>query len=221
MYIQLYAIKFTYTLFMSRQAIKKNELIILIISLLAFAILITFTAFYYRSNEKGEKQEKEEPVVVEGAIAPRDQAEPEKPRKESETIGSKAFFLTPSAAEVLTAIRNADPYAEPPDPTEIPPMKVMWPGYYFPDQEAVETADEIIIQLDVDESGFGVILICTISLADYPEIKILEPGQRIWVAGEVTQIDMEGTGTVSISVEYIRFDEGPAAAQKPSPLQNK
>jgi len=201
---------------MPRQVIKKNELVILLISLLVFAILLTLTTIYYRSGDKKEKSE-EELVVVEGSIAPKGQNENRQPEEKSETIGSEAFFLTPTAADVLTALREADPYAEQPDLEDAPAMKVMWPGFYFPDQEVVENNGEIIIQLDVDESGFGVILVCTIKLTDYPEVKTLQPGQQIWVAGEVTEIDMEGTGTVHITVEYIRFDEGPTASRKSSP----
>ena len=201
---------------MPKQAIKQKELIILIISLFAFVVLISLTTLYYRSNDKEKPSEEEEPVVVEGAIAQPEDAEPEQPQETSEAIGSDVFFLTPGADEVLSSIRNADPYAEQPNLAELPPMKVMWPGYYFPDQELVESNDEIIVQLDVDESGFGVILVCTIKLADYPEIRTLEPGQRIWVAGQVTELDMEGTGTVYISVEYIRFDEGPTVINKDS-----
>ena len=200
---------------MPRQIIKKNELIILLVSLLLFAILLALTTIFYRSGDKKDKSEKKEPVVVEGAIAPAEQDENKQPEKTSQTVGSGVFFLTPTAAEVLTAIRDADPYAEPPDLEGAPPMKVMWPGYYFPDQEIVENNDEVIIQLDVDESGFGVILVCTIKLADYPEVKELQSGQQIWVAGEVTEIDMEGTGTVHITAEYIRFDEGPIVSKKP------
>ena len=200
---------------MPKQVIKKNELVILLVSLLVFAILLALTTLYYRSNKSLEKSQKKEPVVVEGTIAPGAQGKNKEPEESSQTIGSGVFFLTPTAAEVLTAIRDADPYAEQPDPGDTPPMKVIWPGYYFPDQEIVENNDEVIFQLDVDESGFGVILVCTVKRADYPEVKDLEPGQQIWVAGEVTEIDMEGTGTVYITVEYIRFDEGPTVSNKP------
>jgi len=201
---------------MPRQVIKKNELIILLISLLVFAILIILTTIYYRSDNNKEEGEKKEPVVVEGTIAPKNQSET-KPPQQSETIGSEAFFLTPTAAEVLSALRDADPYSEPHNLENAPPMKVMWPGFYFPDQEIIENNDEIVFQLDVDESGFGVILVCTVPVADYPEVKTLEAGQLIWVAGEVTEIDMEGTGMVHITVEYIRFDEEPPALRPSSP----
>ncbi len=201
---------------MAKELIKKNELVILLCSLLAFFILLTLTTMYYRSDKK-DKGEKEEPVVVEGVIAPENPEESGSPGKQPETIGSETFFITPTAAEVLTALRDADPYAEQPDLKDGPPMKVMWPGYYFPDQEITEHEGKVHIQLDVDSSGFGVILACTINLADYPQVKALEPGQLIWVAGEVTEIDMEGTGTVSLNVEYIRFDEGPPASRKAVP----
>ncbi len=202
---------------MPKQTIKKNELIILLCSLLAFAVLLTLTTIYYRSGDKQDKSDKEEPVVVEGVIASKNQSETEKPPKQSETIGSAAFFLTPTAAEVLSALREADPYTEQPDLQNGPPMKVMWPGYFFPDQELIENNDKITIQLDIDENGFGVILVCTVSVTDYPEVKTLKPGQQIWVAGEVTEIDMDGTGAIAINVEYIRFDEGPLTTRNSVP----
>ena len=83
----------------------------------------------------------------------------------------------------------------------------MWPGYFF--SLTKDETGQSILQLDVDESGFGVILVCRVTLSDYPELAKLEQGRKIWVAGEVTSIDPEGTGSVNIDVEYIRFDESP------------
>ncbi|RZW13852.1 MAG: hypothetical protein EX260_11085 [Desulfobulbaceae bacterium] len=90
----------------------------------------------------------------------------------------------------------------------------MWPGYFF----SFEQQDDgtTIVQLDVDENGFGVVLLCTLNLADFPEIQNLEPGKKVWVAGIVTSIDMEGTGTVQIDAEHIRYEESLLEAIKPA-----
>ena len=196
---------------MRKQVIKRKELFILIGMLLAFIILITITSlFFSRQSDKTEKPKKE-PTLVEGTVSNGKQIAPVKDLlPESEKIGSEAFFLKPSADEVLSELRNANEMLQQPPETS-PVMKVMWPGYFFSLTEDI--AGATILQLDIEESGFGVILFCTVKLADYPEIKELKKGVKIWVAGEITAIDPEGTGTVFINVEYIRFDEGPSSAQ--------
>jgi hypothetical protein len=90
----------------------------------------------------------------------------------------------------------------------------MWPGYFF----SFEQQDDgrTIVQLDVDENGFGVVLLCALNLADFPEIQNLERGKKVWVAGIVTSIDMEGTGTVHIDAEHIRYEERLVEAIKPA-----
>ena len=202
---------------MPKQVVKQKELMILVSALLAFVILISLTTFYYRSDKKDETTEEEEPITAEATISSGEQTESSEDQPESEMIGSEVFFTTPTAADILTEIRNADPYAEQPEFSELPPVKVMWSGYYFSDQQPVEIDDEIIIQLDVDESGFGVILVCTIQKADYPEVLALTDAQQLWVAGQITEIETEGTGTVHIAVEYIRFEETPNSTAAPSP----
>ena len=194
---------------MAKQAIKQKELMILLSSLLAFAILLTLTTLYYRSDPEKPEEEKEEPVTVEGALDQGEAMVESVPEKKEEIIGSQVFFVTPTAAELLQEIRTADPYGEQPNFSELPPVKVMWSGFYFSDQEIQGNDKETTILLDVDESGFGALLSCTINNADYPEIKTLDEGQQLWVAGQITEIDPEGTGTIHIQVEYVRFDEGP------------
>jgi len=204
---------------MAQQAIKQKELIILISFLLGFVILLSIAGLYFRDHKTQPEKVKEEPTFVEGTISKSNQNENAQPEQESQKIGSNTFFLKPSAADVLSALREADPYSEPQMLENTQAMKVMWPGYFFSTQDDSEKT--AIVQLDVDESGFGVILICRVTLDDYPEVKNLTPGQKIWVAGEITEIDLEGTGSVFITVEYIRFDEEGPAAAAPSPQNNR
>lgn len=192
---------------------ERKEILTLIISILVLIVMVTGTGLYFRSKkDNGASKAKEEITVVEGRLPTADDQRQAKEKDESETIGSTAFFLKPSAEEVLSALKEADPFSHEQPDEDRPPMKVMWPGYFF--SVAEEKMGTHILKLDVDPNGFGVILLCRVKLSDYPEIKTLQQGQKIWVAGEVTSIDLNGTGSVSINVEYIRFDEGPEAARE-------
>lgn len=200
---------------MSKETIKRKELFTLIGVLLGFVILLTVASIYFRERQAANKdKQKEEIEVVEGTISREPGQEEAEPEKSSETIGSTAFFIKPSAAEMLTALRDSDPYAPQQLPEDSPPLKVMWPGYFF----SFEQQDDgrTIVQLDVDENGFGVVLLCALNLADFPEIQNLERGKKVWVAGIVTSIDMEGTGTVHIDAEHIRYEERLVEAIKPA-----
>jgi len=200
---------------MGKETIKRKELLTLIAVLLGFAILLTVASIYFRDRHVTKKDEpKEEIQVVEGTISRQTAEQEAEPEKTSETIGSTAFFIKPSAAEMLTALQESDPYAPQQLPEDSPPLKVMWPGYFF----SFEQQDDgtTIVQLDVDESGFGVVLLCTLSLSEFPEIQNLEQGEKVWVAGIVTSIDMEGTGTVHIDAEHIRYEESLIDAIKPA-----
>lgn len=195
---------------MPKLSIKRNELFILLGFLLSVAVLILVTVLFYGNNNgNGNNSKKEsERILVEGVIAKNGSNGHEQKDERSQT-SSQAFFLKPSAEEVLSALREADNKLEQP-PENTPVLKVMWPGHFF--SLTKDETGQDFLQLDVDESGFGAILVCRVSLSDYPELKKMEKGRKLWVAGEVTAIDPEGTGTVHITVEYIRFDEGPPQA---------
>ena len=195
---------------MPRLPIKKNELFILVGSLLVVVILIGITVLFSGNNNDSNKENNKESerVLVEGIIA-KDGTNGNDQNDQPSRTSTQAFFLKPSAEEVISALREANDRLEQP-PENTPVLKVMWPGHFF--SLTKEESGETIMQLDVDESGFGAILVCLVSLADYPQLEEIEQGRKLWVAGEVTAIDPEGTGSIHINVEYIRFDEGPPQA---------
>jgi hypothetical protein len=195
---------------MSKLPIKKNELFILVGSLLAVMILIGITVLFSSSKNNSDRNSKKESdrILVEGVIA-KEGSTGKNQDDEQPGTGSHAFFLKPSAQDVISALRESDDKLEQP-PEDSPVLKVMWPGHFL--SLTKEESGKALLQLDVDESGFGAILVCRVSLGDYPQLEQLEQGRKIWVAGEVTAIDPEGTGSVYIDVEYVRFDEGPPQA---------
>ncbi|MBT8333712.1 MAG: hypothetical protein KJP19_04700, partial [Deltaproteobacteria bacterium] len=117
---------------MGKETIKRKELFILIAVLLGFVILLFVANMYFRERQVTDKDKQEEEIeVVEGTISREPSQDEAEPEKSSETIGSTAFFIKPSAAEMLTALRESDPYAPQQPPEDSPPLKVMWPGYFF------------------------------------------------------------------------------------------
>ncbi|RZW13853.1 MAG: hypothetical protein EX260_11090 [Desulfobulbaceae bacterium] len=92
---------------MGKETIKRKELFILIAVLLGFVILLFVANMYFRERQVTDKDKQEEEIeVVEGTISREPSQDEAEPEKSSETIGSTAFFIKPSAAEMLTALRE-------------------------------------------------------------------------------------------------------------------
>ncbi|PIE65407.1 MAG: hypothetical protein CSA26_03545 [Desulfobacterales bacterium] len=196
---------------MTQQLIKKKELVILGVSLLSFIIVIAITILFFSNTSEKKPKSVSRPMVAEAT-----------PTRKKETgatatrIDSTVFLLTPSAGQVLSALKEAERQQEQPHEGLVA-MKIMWPGYFFSIHEQETT--KAIVQLDVDESGFGIILFCTVNTSDYPQVRELKPGQKIQVAGEITAIDPTGTGSIHINVEFIRFDENPVQKRTTSAVK--
>ena len=61
---------------------------------------------------------------------------------------------------------------------------------------------------DISAEGFGATIITEIDTVRYPEITALEPGRKVWLAGEIIGIDPTGTGTIHMVAEELRFEDG-------------
>jgi hypothetical protein len=68
--------------------------------------------------------------------------------------------------------------------------------------------DSATLMLDASEDGFGVIIVTEISLQRYPGIAAAQPGDRIWVAGQIAEVDTHGTGQIALISEYVGFTDG-------------
>lgn len=116
-----------------------------------------------------------------------------------------SFFLEPSPGEVLSMITELGGAELPAVNQKYSGLKVMWPLYYFGIQE--QQAGQATLILDVDENGFGVGVSTTVDLGRYPQFLEMEHGKKIWLAGEITNVDMSGTGTIVMAVEHVSFKE--------------
>ena len=64
------------------------------------------------------------------------------------------------------------------------------------------------MMLDASEDGFGVIIVAEINLQRYPGIAAAQPGDRIWIAGQIAEVDTHGTGQIVLVSEYVGFADG-------------
>lgn len=192
---------------------KKKELLLLIAVSAAFILMLTSIGLFFKNKgnhaELSEQHQNTDGITLVSGIIANGKKPVQKP-KTAKTIGSTAYFLSPSAEEMLSTIKQRIKTASPQTSSEAPLLKVMWPGYFFSLNK--KQMKDALLELDTDESGFGVVLLCTVNAADYPELDNMKPGQKIWVAGEVTGMDPSGTGTITINAEYVRFDDGPTTA---------
>ncbi len=173
----------------------------------AIAFLVSVAGGLYLQKRK---EHKKEPV----AIAKLQKINIVIPKKGSssgnqgEVKNATTFFLKPSPAELLEQLEQLDSFDENIATKKFNGLRVMWPVYFFSLQK--EEGGKTLVQLDVSENGFGVILFCEVNLAEYPQILELEVGKKIWVAGEILSVDPSGTGTIYLKADYFRFkDEGP------------
>ncbi len=125
-----------------------------------------------------------------------------------------AFFLKPSPSELLEQLKELEDLNEDVVQARFSGLRVLWPVYYFSLNETNEQgSDKQRLLADVSEDGFGVMVRTDISLQDYPHLKELEQGQKMWVGGEILAVDPEGTGIIYIQAEHITVGDKPAAVQ--------
>ena len=123
---------------------------------------------------------------------------------------TSSFFLRPSPSELLEQLSNMENLQEDVAQSKLKHLRVLWAVYFF-SVESVEAEESLL--LDISEDGFGAQVRGRIKSIDYPQLKELQPGDKIWVAGEIIGVDPSGTGTVYLNVELLDFsDDGPPAA---------
>jgi hypothetical protein len=110
------------------------------------------------------------------------------------------FSRLPSPEEVTAKIESLDIHERKNEEKKLSQLRVIWPLYFFSLTKRGE--DSATVMLDASEDGFGVIIICEINLQRYPGITNAHPGDRIWVAGQIAEVDTHGTGQIVLFAEY-------------------
>lgn len=114
-----------------------------------------------------------------------------------------AFFLRPLPDELLQQLASMENLNGNLAEAKFIGLRVLWPVYYFDNQEA--GGGKATLLLDVSEDGFGVLIESEVELSAYPAIGALQAGQKIWIGGEILAVDPSGTGTIILKSDYLQF----------------
>lgn len=180
--------------FAGEDAEKKKEMMI-IGGLLFTVVILFFAAVLWRGHERdGGSRQMPEPVSVKIPATGKNSGSP------------STFLLKPGPGELLTAITTISEAELPVDLTQYEQAKVLWPVYFFRIREI--NGKTALAMFDSGADGFGVSVQAEIDIAAFPEIKRIQPGQRVWLAGEIVGVDAAGTGSVRIKADYCNADGG-------------
>jgi hypothetical protein len=111
------------------------------------------------------------------------------------------FSQTPSPAELTHKLEVMDAHERRTEEGRIADLRIIWPLYFFSITKRGQ--DTATMMLDASEDGFGVIIVTEISLLRYPGVAAALPGDKIWVAGKITEVDTHGTGQIILNAEYV------------------
>ena len=120
---------------------------------------------------------------------------------------SASFFLKPSPDELLEQLTSLENFNEEVMESKYKGLRVLWPAYFFTLQATVGSKATLV--LDVAEDGFGVVLESDVETLEYPQLRDLEPGKKLWIAGEILAVDRSGTGPVYVKTEHLKFGDEP------------
>jgi hypothetical protein len=122
------------------------------------------------------------------------------------------FYLRPSAQELLGLLATMENLQEEVAQKKFENLRVLWPVYFF---SMEPSAAESRLLLDISEDGFGAVVTGTVKSEEYPELQSKQPGDSLWVAGEIVGVDPSGTGTIHLDISLLDFSvKGPIPQQE-------
>lgn len=116
------------------------------------------------------------------------------------------FSREPSPDELTRKLEIMDDQERKAEEKKFAELRVVWPLYFF--KIIKRGQDTATVMLDASEDGFGVIIVTEINLQRYSGIAVAQPGDRIWVAGQIAEVDTHGTGQIVLISEYVGFADG-------------
>ncbi len=131
-----------------------------------------------------------------------------KGRKAEETAGDAAsaasatFLREPSAEALIQQLRDMQNLQADVAQKRLQALRVLWPVFFF---EIRRQGEKSIASFDIAPDGFGVVVEVEYSPARFPEIADINRGDRVWLGGEITAVELSGTGRVQLRLEYIDF----------------
>jgi len=131
----------------------------------------------------------------------------ENPAKDPSSPSTKmigGYFTEISPQTIITQAHTPSVLAPlPPKPEEVQ-MPVGWFVYFSHAQPS--EGQSSIVTLDTDKDGFGTVIICKVDFSAYPQFRKMKTGKKLWVAGRIKNVNLEGTGTINLEADHFRFD---------------
>lgn len=116
------------------------------------------------------------------------------------------FSREPAPDELTRKLEMMDEQGRKTEEKKFAELRVVWPLYFFKIMKHGQ--DTATVMLDASEDGFGVIIVTEINLQRYPGIVATQPGDKIWLAGRIGEVDTHGTGQIVLVPEYVGFADG-------------
>ncbi len=186
---------------------KRQELVIvagfmLLVGLLIYLSLNMKQNYFNGGEPEGDKAIRER---INLTTQSSESAVGESGGKQSEGRPVTTYFLKPSPAEVMSMVKEIVDSELPVPEEKYNNLRIVWPAYFFKVMEQDTVTATVLF--DTSQDGFGVNISTDISLVDNPDILTAIPYQKVWLAGEISAIDPDGTGTIYMNTEHVRFRE--------------
>lgn len=185
---------------------RNREFVIIFISFVIITLLsvVAMNISGSKDEDKEDKEPKAE-VVAADASDTNDSSKDSSQKPERPSTKNVGGYFTEISPESIIAQAHIPSALSPlpKDPEEVQ-MPVGWFVYFsqaYPSEENLFT-----VTLDTDKNGFGTVIVCEVDLTTFPQFRSMETGKKIWVAGHIKNISLEGTGTINLEPDHFRFD---------------
>lgn len=170
-------------------------------------LLLIGTGLYLQKSNNPDKTKVPVKEVNKVELEVKKQSSSKSPAKNKST-----FYLRPSAQELLELLATMESLQEEAARRKFENLRVLWPVYFF---SMEPSGAESRLLLDISENGFGAVVTGTVKSEEYPELQAKQPGDRLWVAGEIIGVDPSGTGAIHLDIGLLDFSaKGPMPAQE-------
>lgn len=184
---------------------KYRERVVLTGVALSFLLFIGGGIFLQNLNSRKSDEEKalELPEQVELEVQKVSDGKDGAAHSSSST--SSSFLLQPSAETLVQQLQEMQNLRPDVAQKKLQTLRVLWPVYFF---EIKESEQQRLASFDISSDGFGVVVRAAYSPERFPELDGIAPGRKLWVGGEITMVDLSGTGSVELKLEYVDFSDG-------------
>lgn len=190
--------------------LKEKQELLAILGLVLLIIILIILGLRTQQNYLARKNEPEkelrEPTKIEVSTqAAGSGSDGQGDGNNGATGSSSTFYLKPTPGELVAVVKELVESELPVPKEKYENLRIVWPLYFF--EVVTKEARLAKVMFDTSPDGFGVNVTTYVDFLRYPEILQAKAYQKVWLAGEVTGIEAEGTGTIHMTAEHVRFQD--------------